>query len=165
MIRIIELTTVIVFIVLLLLFWFLKKLKKFIGFKPQKVIYQDSGEVPVLFSQKYHLCGKPDYIIREKGCYIPVEVKNTDRLYETHVAQLLAYCPLIEENFAKTPPYGILKLRSREEKIVYDREARKEILKTVSEMSKALHSANRSHQSSNRCRACLVASNCDQKLT
>lgn len=162
--RYIEPTIIILSLILVLLFFIFKKLKSSIGFKPQKVVYQDTGEAPVLFSQKYSLCGKPDYIVKEKGFLIPVEVKSTDKLYDTHIAQLLAYCLLVEENFAKAPPYGLLKLRGREEKISYDRKAKEEIFKIITQIRKK-DNFNRSHQSYNRCQSCLVAEHCDQKLT
>lgn len=154
------------FLLLIFLVWVLSKLKKFIGFGPQKIIYQDTGEVPVLFSEKHGLCGKPDYILKEKGYYIPVEVKSTDKLYDTHVAQLLTYCLLVEENFGKVPPCGLLKLQGREEKIAYDKETKNDLLKIISDMKEALKSndVNRSHQNASRCRGCLVAENCDQRL-
>ncbi|HDH09491.1 MAG TPA: CRISPR-associated protein Cas4, partial [Chloroflexi bacterium] len=74
------------------------------GLPSGRVIYADTGawgrcERP-LFSRRYLLTGKPDYLVEEKGRLIPVEVKPTvspSTPYRSHVLQLAAYCLLVEE--------------------------------------------------------------------
>src|SRR5437870_13199963 len=63
------------------------------------VVYADTGvwqrnERP-LYSQRYRLSGKPDYLVRDGRNIVPVEVKSgaaPDTPYLSHVMQLAADC-------------------------------------------------------------------------
>lgn len=60
-------------------------------------------------SESYGLSGRPDALIIENGCVIPVEVKPTaKKLRDRYIAQLLVYMRLIEEFEGKKPEYGYL---------------------------------------------------------
>jgi CRISPR-associated exonuclease Cas4 len=60
-------------------------------------------------SENQGLAGKPDAVINEGGCVIPVERKPLARkLRDRYVAQLLVYMRLIEEFEGKRPPHGYL---------------------------------------------------------
>ena len=67
-----------------------------------KIIYSDLNmPAKPLFSKRYRISGKPDYIIKKDGHQIPVEVK-TGQYHEpkkNHVFQLAAYCQILEENY------------------------------------------------------------------
>ena len=88
-----------------------KKLRKKNLIQDGKIIYSDLNkpEKP-LFSKKYRLIGKPDYIIKKNGYFIPVEVKSGkhNTVKKSHIYQLIAYCQLIEENYNIFTPYGII---------------------------------------------------------
>ena len=60
---------------------------------------------------KHGLAGKPDYLVRQDGGIVPVEVKTGPerRVYRSDILQLAAYCLLTEENYADFGGYGILR--------------------------------------------------------
>ena len=61
-----------------------------------------------LYSKKYNIAGKPDFIIKKNNTYIPVEFKtgNNNKPHKNHINQLIAYCHLIEENYCNFNMYG-----------------------------------------------------------
>jgi CRISPR-associated exonuclease Cas4 len=94
-------------------------LRKRIMIPDGEVQYSDSDQAPgeVLASNILPLVGKPDYVIKRDGFFIPVEVKTGKTPatpYKNHVAQLYAYCFLVEEHFSKRPPFGILRYPDKE---------------------------------------------------
>jgi CRISPR-associated exonuclease Cas4 len=86
------------------------------GLPKAQIIYADTGawrrcERP-LFSQRFRLTGKPDYLVEEGSHIVPVEVKpgqKADEPYEGDILQLAAYCLLVEEQYGQRPPHGYLK--------------------------------------------------------
>ncbi len=77
-----------------------------------KSIYSDHREKPVkaLFSAKYGLAGKPDFILHTKDGLLPLEIKSSRRPnkpYFSHVMQVVSYCVLMEERGDK-PKYGFI---------------------------------------------------------
>ncbi len=83
------------------------------------IMYADSEKQPgkILYASSIPLIGKPDFILEKDGFYIPVEVKTgkTPKTpYKNHVAQLYAYCLLVEETYHIRPPYGILRYPEEE---------------------------------------------------
>jgi len=69
-------------------------------FKPEKTLY----------SSQHGLCGKPDYIMKNRDGFIPVEVKtgNHNSPQKHHIMQLMSYCQIVEDYYGQTVPYGIL---------------------------------------------------------
>jgi len=143
------------------------------GLPTGQVIYADTGawrrlEQP-LFSARYQLTGRPDYLVRERGVVIPVEVKpgrNAPWPYDSDILQLGAYCLLVEEAYGQTPPYGILKYHQQAFAIPYTAALRRQVLATLDEM-RADHQAEsvaRSHDEPARCAACGVRLYCDERL-
>lgn len=68
------------------------------------VVYSDLDRPgKALFSKRYGIAGKPDYIIKDgaSNAHIPVEIKSGQayKPYRNHVLQLAAYCLLVEENY------------------------------------------------------------------
>ncbi len=96
-----------------------------------------------LFSPRYRLVGRPDYLFRERGSFIPVEVKS-GRLpsspYDSHVFQLLAYCLLVEETTGSPPPYGIIAYRDGHFVVKYTPALKAELVGVLEEMRKTLAS-------------------------
>jgi CRISPR-associated exonuclease Cas4 len=137
------------------------------------VIYDDTGvwkECPrPLFSQRYLLAGKPDYVVARSEHAIPVEVKpgrTAGRPYLSDVLQLAAYCLLIEENFAQTPPYGILKYATATLPLEYTPQLRRQLLATMESMRHDLTTAQvaPNHRSPHRCHACGHRERCGERL-
>lgn len=132
----------------IIILWLLNLRKSKFGVLAGKRIYSDTEENPgvVLYSLTINLAGKPDYIIKESGGEIPVEVKTTSRIpsepYQNHVMQLMSYCLLVEENYGKAPIGGYLryldphnKLPAKEFKIRYTDEARDGVISLVKEIT------------------------------
>lgn len=96
-----------------------------------------------LFSPRYRLVGRPDYLFRERGRFIPVEVKSghlPSSPYASHVFQLMAYCLLVEEVTGLAPPYGIIAYRNGRLQIKYTPTLKSELLEILEEMRKYLTS-------------------------
>ncbi|NTU46868.1 Dna2/Cas4 domain-containing protein [Candidatus Roizmanbacteria bacterium] len=107
-------------------------------FKPSISVDREENPGITLVGKSVPLVGRPDYLIREKGAIIPVEVKTgkTPRTPHTnHTMQLMAYCLLIEEVYGQLPPGGYLRYPEKEFKIAYTEEARKSVLDLISEIT------------------------------
>jgi CRISPR-associated exonuclease Cas4 len=112
-----HLLVIIFFILLAIACWLIVKLlKKPLVFKyglPISINHSVKHRQKALFSSKYLLTGRPDYIIKSPtGTLIPVELKSTSlktrEPYESHILQVIAYCTLIEECYGRRPEYGII---------------------------------------------------------
>jgi CRISPR-associated exonuclease Cas4 len=140
-----------------------------------RVIYADTGawrkvEKP-LYSRRYQLAGKPDYIVEdENGGMIPIEVKPNRVAAEPRLSdtlQLAAYGLLVEENFGASPSYGLLKYRDQVFRVEFTNKLREELLAVMEEMRRDLNAADvaRSHDDPRRCRACGYRHACGQALS
>ena len=157
---------------LLLLRW-ARRLHVQTGLPQGRVIYADTGawnrcERP-LFSRRYLLTGKPDYLVDDGRARIPVEVKSTfcpSSPYRSHVLQLAAYCLLVEEEVGQPPPYGIIKYHDQTYAVEYTAQLRTELLGVLAEMRQDLAAADvsPSHASPNRCRSCGYREECEERL-
>jgi CRISPR-associated exonuclease Cas4 len=156
-----------------MLVWSARRQRRESGVPLGRVIYDDTGawqECPrPLFSARYLLAGKPDYIVERDAHLIPVEVKprrTAARPYASDILQLAAYCLLIEENHDRIPPYGILKYRSRTFPIEYTPQLRRRLLSAMDSMRRDLHEevVRPSHGSIRRCRACGHWDHCQARL-
>jgi CRISPR-associated exonuclease Cas4 len=167
-------------VALLLLVWGTRQMDQR-GIPPGKIITLDLHDSQTLqaplFSKRYQLSGKPDYLIRRGRDWIPVEVKTVNNLHQPylgHLFQLFAYCLLVEETYGVRPPYGVLHYRSRaprEERsityqIEYNAAIKEKLLELLTELRRAEQSDRvpRSHHEVARCRECGYAGICDQKL-
>ncbi len=147
-----------IFLLGLIFLWFINRKEKSFGSPMGERVYSDSDYSPgeVLYSQSLPLVGKPDYIIREGNKYIPIEVKTgktPSEPYTSHTMQLMAYCFLIEEKYAVTPPGGYIKYPDKEFKIAYTKEAKQSLKELVEEVLKAKLSGeelNCNHEAHNR---------------
>jgi CRISPR-associated exonuclease Cas4 len=157
----------------LVLLWFSRRRRRETGVPVGRVVYDDTGawqECPIpLFSQRYLLAGKPDYIVARGDHLIPVEVKPrrvARRPYLSDVLQLAAYCLLIEENFEQTPPYAILKYATDTFPMEYTPQLRRQLLTTMESMRRDLTNAEvaPNHHSPRRCRACGYREHCGESL-
>ncbi len=138
-----------------------------------RVVYSDtSGWKQIdkpLYSQRYMLAGKPDYIVKDEDRLIPVEVKpnrTAPAPLPSDTLQLAAYGLLMEENFGTRPPYGLLKYRDAVFQVDFTDALRGELLAVMEEMRAGLDAADvaRSHDDPARCRACGYKAQCDQAI-
>lgn len=140
-----------------------------------RVVYSDTGawkkvERP-LFSRRYALTGKPDYIVEIESAIIPVEVKpnrTAPAPRESDVMQLAAYGLLIEETVGRgqAVPYGLLKYRDAVFQIDFTEELRADLFELMMAMRRDAVAGDvaRSHTEPRRCRACGYRAKCAQTL-
>ena len=144
------------------------------GIPDGRVVYQDTDrrrrvERP-LVSPSCGLTGKPDYLVEAANGLVPVELKsrNCSRSgpHEGEIAQVTAYCVLVEDSFGATPPCGIIQYADRAWPIRYTIKDRKRPLHILDEMREARNArtAHRDHQRAARCRACGYRAVCDEAL-
>ena len=123
----------------ILLLKIIKKQSRQFGVLEKKHVYHDTKTSPgiTLNAKTIKLSGKPDYLIKDKEKFIPVEVKTgktPNSPYVNHTMQLMAYCFLVEENYGVRPPGGYLKYPNKEFKIAYTHQAEEEIRNLVEEI-------------------------------
>ena len=166
---------VIALLALAVLLWiFASRLRVASGLPSGEVVYSDTGvwgrvEQP-LFSAALQLTGKPDYLVREGGAIVPVEVKSgrapAEGAYAAHLYQLAAYCALVAEAYGQRPPYGLIKYADKLLKIPYTHELESELFGLLDEMREDAEAddVERSHDSAARCRSCGFREVCEDRL-
>jgi CRISPR-associated exonuclease Cas4 len=139
-----------------------------------RIIFADTRtwgavEQPI-YDPQLGLVGKPDYLVEVSGGdLIPVEVKSS-RIgsvpYDAHILQLAAYCLLVQSQFGKRPPYGILHYPNHTFEIDFTPELERTVRDTIQEMHTCDKKRDlpRSHGSAARCRRCGYRNSCDQRL-
>lgn len=160
---------------LIVLFWGRRKRVE-AGLPSGKVIYSDTGDWETqdkpLFSRRYGLVGRPDYLVRtlEDGINvtIPVEVKSRKRPsapYASHILQLITYCLLVEDNFDQRPPYGLLRYADATLRIDYTDDLRRQVLDIAAAIraGRQAEDVARQHEDPNRCRACGYRAACGEE--
>ena len=157
----------------LFLLWSARGKRRQTGVPMGRVVYDDTGawqECPrPLYSRRYLLAGKPDYIVAQGEDLIPVEVKprrTAAKPYLSDVLQLAAYCLLIEDNFDRAPPYGILKYATATFPVEYTPQLRRQLLVAMESMRDDLDTTEvaPSHNHPGRCRACGYREHCRVRL-
>lgn len=136
-----------------------------------EIAYVDSSrERPKVFvSERYGLSGRPDHVVVEGDHHIPVEVK-TGRVPRgplfSHILQVAAYCLLMEEEYGKAPPYGILRYGDVSHEIEYNEDLKRLLLQKVDEMRAALAKgeAHRNHNRPGKCLGCSRRAVCPERL-
>ena len=134
-----------------------------------RITYSDLNNLGrPLYSQKYQLAGKPDYIIKEKEHHIPVEYKSsyTNHPKPYHIMQLAAYCQLLEDHFNIFVPYGILIYENNRFTIPNTPKLRFELAKTIKKMRDSIkkQTIHRTHNNVSQCRHCSMKNYCTEKL-
>jgi CRISPR-associated exonuclease Cas4 len=149
------------------------RLRRLHGLPGGKVLYSDTGAARVpakaLYSPRYNLTGKPDYLIQTEDGLVPVEVKpgrDDPEPQESHMLQVLAYCLLVEDAEGKRPPYGLLRYHTSTFKIDYNAETRAYLLDVIEEMrgAREMPEVHRSHDQPGRCRGCAYTPICEESL-
>jgi CRISPR-associated exonuclease Cas4 len=138
-----------------------------------QVVGDDVGEQRelqhALYTKRYGLSGKPDYLLARSGALIPVELKpgrRADAPYKSDLMQLAAYCLLIEETQGVAPPYGILRYAEHSFRLNYTPQLRDELIDLIAEMRATLDDDDcaRSHDQPQRCAGCGFVDVCDEAL-
>ena len=157
----------------LFLLWQAARRRAETGLPAGRVVYTDTRawgavEKP-LYDPTTGLTGKPDYLVRQNGATLPVEVKSgyaPSAPREGHVLQLAAYCLLVEATTGARPPYGLLRYRNRTFAVDYTPALEARLKETLAEMQRDERRAAvpRSHDDPARCARCGFAQVCDEKL-
>jgi len=151
----------------------IQKAMQRIGLPAGQIIYADDERwgktLKPLYDSSLGLTGKPDYLIKKKDAFIPVEVKSTwapSHPYDSHILQLAAYCLLMESSLNKRPPYGLLRYKNRTFKIAYTEDLKEQVIDLVQEIRsfKNIPAVDRSHNQANRCAKCGYRNICTQRL-
>jgi CRISPR-associated exonuclease Cas4 len=165
----------IILLLLALAIWLLAgRAQRASGLPRGVVVYTDTGgwdrnEQP-LYSAHLGLNGKPDYLVRQGGTVVPVEVKSMAAPpagpHAGHVFQLAAYCALVAETTGRRPPFGLLRYADQTLRVDYTPALERELHALLREMRAARTAADvgRSHAVPARCRACGFAAVCGQAL-
>lgn len=136
-----------------------------------KVSYVDlAREKPKLFvSQQHRLTGRPDLVVVEGEHHIPVEFK-TGRVPRgplfSHILQVAAYCLLLEDEYGRAPPYGILRYGEVSHEIEYNEDLKRLVLRKLGEMRAAsrIGGAHRNHNRPGKCLNCSRRAGCPERL-
>jgi CRISPR-associated exonuclease Cas4 len=157
----------------LLLVWGSRKLRLRTGLPAGRVVYSDTRAWrecrDPLYAPSANLAGKPDYLVQRLQYVLPVEVKSSPapvEPYPSHILQLAAYCLLVQEEYGRRPPYGLIHYADRTFAVRYTPELEQELLQTIDWMREDMRDgyAERNHDDPARCAACSYAVYCDQKL-
>ena len=124
-----------------------------------------------LVSYEYGVTGRPDYIVEHDGYPIPVLRKlgrAPEAPYDSHVAQILVHCLLIEAMIRLPPPYGVIRYDDRTFEVVYDPPAFEALVQLLNEIRAEREHGSppaRSHEVKRRCFACRHRKGCEESLT
>ena len=122
-----------------------------------------------LYSSRYNLAGKPDYLVQVGRSLVPIEIKpgrTAGTPYASDILQLGAYLLLVEEETGKRPPHGLLRYREQTFKIPHTPALRNSVLACLDEM-RSLRTAKNvapQHDEPQRCLHCGFRERCDERL-
>jgi CRISPR-associated exonuclease Cas4 len=108
-------------------------------------------------------------VLLEGDQHIPVEVKTgrTPRgpLF-SHILQIAAYCLLMEEEYGKPPPHGVIRYDDASHDIEYNEDLKRLVLGKLGEMRACLvkGEAHRNHNRPGKCVHCSRRSVCPERL-
>jgi len=145
--------------------WSMQKKKKYYGIPDGLILYSDLN-IPAapLFSRRYRLTGKPDYIVQKENQCIPVEVKSGKgpHPHQSQVLQLAAYCQILEDTSGVFVPEGILVYNNVPYTIRFDPKLRFELESAMKIMRASLRSGvvKLNHHEPGRCRHCSMKQYC-----
>lgn len=143
--------------------------KKSYGVPEGRILYSDLN-VPAtaLFSKRFRLSGKPDYIIQKNGSWIPVEVKSGggSHPHQSQVFQLAAYCQILEDTSGVFVPEGILVYNNVPFHIPFNPKLRFELESIMRTMRASLRSGEveRNHEDPRRCINCSMKRYCSEAV-
>ncbi len=150
----------------------MKKMPSKLFLAGYRIVYTDQKESrkkddivysTLLYSLKYDIQGKPDYIFQNNISrrLIPVEIKSgsigdNDSPHKGDLLQLAAYFLIIEEVYGRRPKAGRLMYRDYMFEVKNNRAIRREVKKTLSQMRRMLKSGRAAvNPSFALCRHCI----------
>jgi CRISPR-associated exonuclease Cas4 len=155
----------------LVLYWLMQRKRDQLQMPAGITIYQDMQEQrgKILYSQKYRLKGRPDFLLRQNGEIIPVEAKTgrtPSKPYWGHLMQLVAYCILVEENYGIRPTHGVIRYPDQQFEVEFTPQLETTLTSIVAEMrrKREFDTVNRSHNNARICGSCGFLARCDQHL-
>lgn len=134
-----------------------------------KITYSDLN-IPAkpLFSKRFRLSGKPDYVVKKNNHYIPIELKSGsyNQPPKNHLLQLAAYCQLLEDTSTAFVPYGLIVYNNSDFKIPFDPSIRFELESVIKKIRYSLKSGNvvLNHSDPRKCKNCSMRTYCKDKL-
>jgi len=142
-----------------------RKEKKSYGVPDGLILYSDLNVLAVsLFSKRFLLTGKPDYVVRKENQCIPVEMKSGGGAYpyQSQVIQLAAYCQILEDTSGEFVPAGILVNNNITYTIPFNPKLRFELESVMKTMRTSLRTGfvQRNHHDSRRCKYCSMRRYC-----
>lgn len=155
------------------LFWFSGRRRQALGLPEGRVLYSDTGlrreVLEPLYADDLGLVGRPDYLVESKEGLVPVEVKSgrtPSKPFDSHIYQLAAYCVLVQRNYRKRPPYGIIRYPQRSFAVEFTKELENQVRGLIDDMRSALEMSemHRSHEQARRCTSCGFGELCDERL-
>lgn len=160
-------------LVAILLWRYSRRQRENLGLPAGRVISIDTGGwqrcAQPLYSARYRLAGKPDYLVQTSRGLVPVEVKpgrSASQPYASDILQLGAYLLLVREETGKRPAYGLLCYGQHKFEIPYTTSLEKSVI-TCLEQMKRLHDARQvrpQHDEPQRCLRCGHRDQCDVRL-
>jgi len=145
-------------------------IKEKLNIQEGEVVYSDL-DVPAksLYSKRYSIVGKPDYIIRKNKQIIPVEIKTSTvtEPQRNHIFQLLAYCQLVEDCYRVFTQYGLLVYNNGcHYKINFTPKLRFKLEMAIKKMRRLLRNKEliRNHNDPSKCICCSMREYCKLKL-
>lgn len=130
---------------LLVLLWVIRA-----GGKPTRVTGLPEGEivysgisghgVKLLHAHRFHLSGKPDYVVKRGTEFLSVEVKSgaTPReLYDSDRMQVVAQALLVEEEFGQRPKVGYVRYADKTFKVKISPKSVEKVEKAIAVMREA----------------------------
>jgi CRISPR-associated exonuclease Cas4 len=127
----------------------------------------DAGAPMTLRSARYRLSGRPDILRRlPDGRTVPIELKSRGAPARgpprSHLAQVAAYCLLVEEATGVPPPYGLLRYGDGTEfRVPWNGVAKAELLRLRAEMDRPYD--GRATPSPAKCARCGWRAVCDAR--
>ena len=141
-----------------------------IGDRELRYVDSEAEKPKVFVSRRHGITGRPDAVLLAGETHVPVEVKTgrTPRgpLF-SHILQIAAYCLLMEEDFGKAPPYGIIRYEGASHEIEYNEDLKKLVLGKAEEMRAALArgvGVHRNHNRPGKCIGCSRRASCPERL-
>jgi len=153
-----------IIVVFALIVYFLKFNRKY---KTKELIGYNKKEGEKLFSEKYELAGKPDFVLEKEGKYFPLIVKRSKKPkqpYFSHLMQLISYCLLLEED-GKKVENGFIQYSENEPFFIpYDNKMKEYLLSVLNEMRESFEKNNfEKTLNKNKCEKCLHKEECYEK--
>lgn len=143
------------------------------GLPPGTIVYTDTGKRHLgraLISHRYGLAGRPDYLVNTGHGVVPVELKSArcpkSGPRDGDIAQVLAYCVLVEDVLAVRVSHGIIQYADTQRTVEYGQADRETLLALLTEIreSRRYPDLHRSHSHRARCGACGYKSICGEDL-